>query len=141
MRALSGYSEWMWAILVNAKPVENRVWSLFQHIQQKDLPLRIYIHGSKTPASSMDKNCILGRLTPEQKEAFLAYDFEKVRGFIMGEATVYRQVTEYNSPWFSGPFGFLFRDGKLYDKPIPFRGRPGLFEVRLEGYNGKETLH
>lgn len=140
MKALSGYSEWMWAILVNAKPVENRVWSLFQYVQQKDLPIRIYIHGSKTPASPRDVSFIKEHLNIVQAERFREYDFERVRGAVMGEVTVYRQVTMMDNPWFFGPYGLLCTDGVLYDQPTPYRGRPGLFEIRLgEVRNGYAT--
>ncbi|MCK9435740.1 MAG: hypothetical protein M0Q12_00865 [Synergistaceae bacterium] len=140
MKAISGYSEWMWAILMNIKPVENRVWSLFRYVQQKDLPIRIYVHGSKTPASSRDITFIEAHLNKVQLASFQSYDFEQARGAVMGEATVYRQVTMMDNPWFFGPYGQLYRDGVLYNRPTPYRGRPGLFEIRLgEVCNGKES--
>ncbi len=35
---------------------------------------------------------------------------------------------EYFSPWFFGEFGFVVKDGLLYDNPIPFRGQLGFFK-------------
>lgn len=51
-----------------------------------------------------------------------------------GEATVYNCVdagdwTAKGSPWFFGPYGFAIRDAKLWDRPIPYRGQLGFFEV------------
>jgi hypothetical protein len=51
MKALSGYGEWFWLLAKGWKDVENRDWSLFRYIKPSELPVRIYLHASKTPAS------------------------------------------------------------------------------------------
>jgi len=40
-------------------------------------------------------------------------------------------VTEHSSPFFVGPFGWVLANPKRI-KPIPKRGRLGLFDVELE---------
>lgn len=47
-------------------------------------------------------------------------------------ANIVNCVGNWNSPWFSGPFGFVLR----YAKPLPFHpcpGRLGFFEVDYKG--------
>ncbi len=133
--ALSGYAEWFWLMLKNWKDVENRDWSLFRYIKPEQLPLRVYLHASKTPASREEKQFIWDTLVNvKQWEEFCLVDFNKLRGCIIGEITITGQVTELDSPWFFGDYGFLVKDGILYDRPIPCRGalrffRPALQEV------------
>jgi hypothetical protein len=42
-----------------------------------------------------------------------------------------REAPEYFSPWFFGEFGFVVKSGVLYDKPIPYKGRLGFFEISI----------
>ena len=37
----------------------------------------------------------------------------------------------YRSPWFEGPFGLVLANPVAYDKPIPYKGQLGFFEVTL----------
>ena len=143
MKALSGYAEWFWLMAKNWKDVENRNWSITRYLKRAELPVRIYLHASKTPATDRDVWFILSRLTPEQRQEFKAVDWLKYRGHIIGEVTIVDEVTmddmgmkETHSPWFFGEFGFVVTDGVLYDIPIPCRGQLGLFEVKLEGVPG-----
>ena len=53
------------------------------------------------------------------------------QGAIIGEADIIDCVTWSNSPWFVGPYGFILQNPILYDKPIPYKGRLGFFEVNL----------
>ena len=42
------------------------------------------------------------------------------------------QYAEYrDSYWFFGPAGFVLDNPVLYDKPIPYKGQLGFFEVML----------
>lgn len=138
--ALSGYAEYFWLLAKNWKPVENRSWSLWKRFRPSDIPVRVYIHASKTPASKSDINHIISRLNSEQLVEFMAVDWERYRGAIIGEMTITGQVTPdeigmkaVHSVWFSGPFAFTVKDGELYPQPIPYRGMPGFFEVNTGG--------
>ena len=51
------------------------------------------------------------------------------RGGIVGAVDIVDCVTESDSDWFSGPYGYVLRD----PKPLPFRpvrGQLGFFRVR-----------
>ncbi len=50
----------------------------------------------------------------------------------IGEVDITGCVTESQSPWFVGKYGFTLSHPVLYDKPIPMRGQLGFFEPRIE---------
>jgi len=74
MKTLSGYAEWFWLMAKNIKPVENRDWSLFKYIKREQLPLRIYLHASKTKASKDEIDFIRRHLTTGQLHAKIIRD-------------------------------------------------------------------
>jgi len=155
MKALSGYAEWFWLMAKGWKDVENRDWPLERRINLKEnpLPLRIYLHASKAKASvdEIDFICdTLHDLHPVWLDEFLKVDWSKYRGCIIGEITITGQCdvkhvdemaeqvqmlpissVKNASIWLFGAYGFWVRDGVLYDKPIPYRGQLGFFEVEL----------
>ena len=140
MKALSGYAEFFWLMAKNWKDVENRNWPLTRYIKRSELPVRIYLHASKTATSKKDVAFIKSKLTAEQRREFEAVDWGRYRGKIIGEVTITDEVTfkdigmkATHSPWFFGEYGFVVRDGVLYERPMPCRGQLGFFEVDLEG--------
>ena len=169
MKAISGYAEWFWLMAKHRvdndgwKDVENRNWSLPREIALS-LPYRIYLHASKKPASQEEIDFIARNLTEEQWQEFSRVNWNTLRGHIIGEITIVKQIhktnynpmsqygmggvysiadlhyelvalkkdcPEYFSKWFFGKFGFVVRDGKLLDTPIPYKGQLGFFEVKL----------
>ena len=139
-KALSGYAEWFWLMAKNQKDVENRSWSLTKYIKRSELPVRIYLHASKKPTGRKDIAFIVARLTPEQRQEFNDVNWGKYRGHIIGEITIIDEVMPddigmkaTHSQWFFGPFGFVVKDGVLYEIPIPYRGQLGFFKVHAGG--------
>jgi len=45
-----------------------------------------------------------------------------------------RTDSAWCSHWFFGPYGFVLEDAREFNKPIPYRGALGLFEVPGEVY-------
>jgi hypothetical protein len=155
LKALSGYAEWFWLLATNLKPVENRDWPITRYIKIEHLPLKIYLHASKTKASQEEIDFIKKTLDPMNLSIFEGVDWSKYRGHIIGEAIITGQIekkktgnTEYFdadlllnlkggsthspfeiAPWFFGEYGFLLKAGKLYNRPVPYKGRLGFFEV------------
>lgn len=119
MMAISIRQPWAWAILHGGKDVENRVWPTKYRGS-------ILIHAAK-------------RYEPDDEEfvARTAYETASVSfpgrdalrcGGIVGAAYLARCVTDMDSPWFFGPFGFELTCAR----PLPFfatPGRLGLFRV------------
>ena len=135
MKALSGYAEWFWVIAKGWKEVENRPWPLTRYIKPEELPLRIYLHASKTVASFDEINLISTLLMQEdinKLTEFSTVDWSKYRGAIIGETTITMPYHEGDSsPWYFGPNGFWVKDSVLYDAPVPYRGQLGFFPVNL----------
>ncbi len=144
MKALSGYAEYFWCLAKRIKDIENRDWPLWRFFKPEELPVRVYLHASRTE----DPECrdhIMPRLTPRQAAAFSRVKWANYRGAIIGEVTITGcvhwtdvGVPRRNSKWFVGSYGFLVEDGELYRKPIPYRGQFGFFEVKLS-HAPKET--
>lgn len=156
MRALSGYAEWFWLMAKNIKNIENRPKPL-PHEIAVDLPTRIYLHASKSnrvQRSPDELEFIRTHLTDSQWTEFCSVNWDTLRGKLIGEITITRQMRKfhyveadgidigsqqreldlaiennepYMSPWFFGPFGYVVENGNLYDKPIPCKGKLGFF--------------
>lgn len=109
MKALSIRQPWSYLICTGVKDVENRTWrTAFRG--------RIYVHaGQRVDRQRVDWP--LGHLA---------------RGAIIGEVDIVDCVTESESPWYTGPFGFVLRNPQLYDVPIPYKGALGFFKARIE---------
>lgn len=132
MKALSIKQPWAYLICSGYKDIENRNWRIGRESApgfHLELPARIYVHASKTSECDEDTlRWVAERLEPEQY-----FDVEQAHmtGAIIGEVTITACVTESASRWFVGPYGFVLKDAKLYDRPIPYRGQLGFFEVIL----------
>ncbi len=120
----------------NWKDVENRTWPLTRFFKPIDLPVRVYLHASKTATPDDELQVIWSTLNPEQLKEFYLVNFKAYRGAIIGEITFTENVFESHlshpitdSPWFYGPYGFVAKDGILYEYPIPYKGTLGFFEI------------
>lgn len=125
MKALSVKQPYAWLMAKGIKDVENRGW-------RTNYRGRIYIHASVSH-SSMDVGTLLhirGMLSMTRWLEFLHN--KTVYGAIIGEVDIVDCVTESSSPWFEGKYGFVLANAVMYDKPIPYRGQLGLFEVQLD---------
>ena len=54
-------------------------------------------------------------------------------GSLLGIVSIADCVTESDSKWFFGPYGFVLRDAKWLKNPIPRRGQLGIFDVPDDG--------
>ena len=116
MRALSIRQPWAWLIVNGFKDVENRTWETAYRGP-------VLIHA--------------GRRMDEGYEGKDDWDWPHVMrplrfdmGGIVGEAEIVGCVRASESPWFSGPHGFLLR----HAKPLPLMpclGKLGFFEPDL----------
>ena len=122
-KALSIKQPWAWAIF-HGKPVENRTryskyrGPLWIHVgaafdyegfywileNENDLGIRIPLPVSP---SSFPMKAIVGRVN------------------------MIDCVKKYNSPWFFGPYGFVFEDPIILGEPIPYKGQLGIFDVDI----------
>jgi hypothetical protein len=117
MKAISIKQPWAWAIL-NGKLIENRNW----HSNYRG---KLLIHASK----AFDYNG--QRWLMENEDLFtipvpFIKDY-KTGGFI-GKTFMVDCVCNYTSPFFFGPWGFVFENTKPIDF-IPYKGQLGIFNV------------
>jgi hypothetical protein len=94
--ALSGYAEWFYCMCRNWKDVENRDWPLNRYFKPLNFPIRIYLHASKKPASNEEIAFIGSKLTKDQLAEFMNVDWIKLRGKIIGETTITKQLHKNN---------------------------------------------
>ena len=108
------------------KDIENRSWPLPKNFT---LPQRIYVH-----ASLRVDDCIEALSAMGIPPAFTLMGFSPViarRGALVGEVDITGCITESDSPWFTGPYGFSLANPELYEEPIPCKGKQGFWEVEL----------
>ena len=120
MKALSIRQPWAWLIVHGGKDIENRTW-------KTNYRGPVLIHASKTFEGVGMVELIMGVPLPS---VF-------ARGGIIGMADLVDCVTESDSRWFAGPFGFVLQNAR----PLPFkavRGRLGLFEAEATSYEVTE---
>jgi hypothetical protein len=120
---LSVRQPWAWMIIHGGKDIENRRW----HTKVRG-PVLIHASGGCTrqeyyEASGFAFLAIGGGIWDNYPE------FEDLqRGGIVGQVEVVDCVSESDSPWFVGPYGFVLRN------PValpwrPMRGKLGFFEA------------
>jgi hypothetical protein len=115
VKALSIQQPWAWLICQGVKDIENREWTT-------DYRGFLLIHAGK----QMDKNIDWARFTLEGVEMPPTKDYEL--GGIVGYATLAKVVTQSESPWFRGKYGFVLTQRRTVPF-IPLRGQLGLFDV------------
>jgi hypothetical protein len=138
MKALSIKQPWAWLICAGYKDIENRDWFIGRKVASGavnftiPLPMRIYVHaGKQSDLSEETIAFIKERANPLTHEYGSTWKDVLNFGAIIGEVDITGCVKESQSPWFVGRYGFTLANPILYDKPIPYRGQLGFFEVVL----------
>lgn len=117
-KALSMKQPWAWCIF-HGKPVENRKWS---HPYRGPL----LIHASQ----NWDQEGYEWLAITFGGEFLMPSKSDYVFGAFIGQVTMVDCVETHLSPWFFGPYGFVFNDAKEYKKRIfPWSGRVRIFDV------------
>ncbi len=131
MKALSIRQPWAWLIVNGYKDIENRSWAL-----KGGLPRRVYVHASQTWAI-LSKDTIVSVAERLYIRVDIAEDWlvnqlrPQCRGALIGEVDIVARVTESDSQWFEGPYGYVLANPVSYETPIPYKGSLGFFEVTL----------
>lgn len=120
MKAISIRQPWASLIVSGVKPVENRTW-------KSNFRGRLLIHAAqKFDREGLDwicENCI-------SDHYFIGEKSKELRGGIIGSVNMIDCVTDFDSDYFSGPYGFVFKDP--INIPLkPWKGQLGFFEVPI----------
>lgn len=122
MRALSIRQPWAWLIVQGHKPVENRDWSIKYRGP-------VLIHAGLTLSRKHYEDLELD-MAVRMRIGLPAYE-DLQRGGVVGVAEIVDCVEQSDSPWFTGPFGFVLARAR----PLPFypcKGQLGFFDVPAE---------
>ena len=120
MKALSIRQPWPWAIL-NGKDIENRNWPT--HYTGTFL-----IHAGGT-FDHYGYDWILKHRFLFKSEIPHKDDFQ-FGGFV-GISCIIDCVSDHDSPFFFGPWGFVLRDSKPIEF-IPYKGKLNFFKVNID---------
>ena len=134
MKALSYQQPWAWLIVSGYKDIENRSWELPSDM----IGQRIYVHaGLRLDREAFEHDAtynsltsaIGGRIGIDGRWEWMEFSRRLASNTsrIVGEVTITGCVTESGSPWFVGPYGFVFTDPVAYKAPIPARGHRGFW--------------
>ena len=77
---------------------------------------------SKTPHTDSRK---IQRLNPTALSPLNRLSYST--GVVLGTVQIVDCVTESDSPWFFGKFGFVLRDPEAFAAPIPAKGQLGFW--------------
>lgn len=129
---LSIRQPWAWAIIHAGKDIENRTWKTTYRG-------RFWVHAGQIFSKIENEDFrdtalrVPGLIMMDHEE-FMAIDFSRLdRGGIIGSVELVACVENSDSPWFSGPLGFVLRNPKPCDF-IPMKGQLGFFKRReMEG--------
>ena len=115
MKALSIRQPWAWLIVHGHKDIENRTW-------KTSFRGRFLVHASLKfdDAGYEDVRRLFDIPLPP------THSFDL--GGIIGTATIIDCAEQSDSPWFSGPYGFILQN----PQPLPFlalRGQLGFFNT------------
>jgi hypothetical protein len=118
MKAISIRQPWAWLIVHGHKDIENRTWRT-KHRGP------ILIHASKTV--DWEAVELVREILAEEGIDFPDDDALETGG-IVGQAKILDCVSESDSEWFDGPYGFVIGPAEpmLF---IPCQGRPGVFDL------------
>jgi len=129
MKALSGTQPWFWSILHAGKDIENRSWpTTFRGT--------VALHTSKgmTKAQYQEARIFIEKLCPG---AVVPREAELVRGAIVGVVEIVGclrklpLISEKDSPWFFGDYGFILENPRTLPEPIPCKGALGFWQVPM----------
>lgn len=113
IKALSIRQPWVQRIFFNGKPVENRSWAT-------DYRGDVLIHAS----SVFDGKAA-------EKRSFQIDHPHAPFGALVGIVEITDCVTEMDSEWFFGPYGFVMTNKRLIT-PIPCKGALGFFTPKID---------
>ncbi len=124
MKALSFWQPWGWLVVEGLKDVDNR---------PKPTKHRgpLLVHASKRWDSAgwnwLYVSACKGRIPAIGYPG--RHDERIVYGALIGMVDVVDCVTQHPSPWFCGPNGLVVKNPVKFEKPFPYKGQLGLFDV------------
>jgi hypothetical protein len=117
MKALSIQQPWAWAILAGIKTVENRTWRTNHRGP-------LLIHASKTPWPGQAD--LLGHVAPGELPVGVLLGTVEVLDCVPVGGDLFGRITD---PFAVGPWCWILSNPTAFERPVPFQGKPGLFDI------------
>ena len=123
MKALSIRAPWWWMILHGGKDIENRDWSTKYRGT-------VLIHASKwfVRHGVVEDFQWAKPLMPDTRPSVTLGELRALGGHIVGAVDIVDCVSESDSSWFFGKFGFVLRNPRVVE-PYQVKGALGFFKV------------
>lgn len=133
MKALSILQPWAWLIVTGQKDIENRSWST--HVRG-----RILVHAGKTYTRATHDDYAVSML-PLYGITLPTYEILKAEtGAIVGSVEITDCVRHHTSHWKDcGSWGFVLAKPQS-NKPIPWRGQLGFFDIDLPELHNRQIV-
>lgn len=125
MRALTLIRPWEIPVVHGWKQIENRKWRPFRSIIGKLIAVHAgvtYDHDAAMTILKVMRETVCSSATDAAQK-------ESRASCIVGVVRVTNVLTESDSPWFTGPFGWVLEDAQALKEPIPCSGMLGLWKV------------
>jgi len=129
MKAISIQQPWAWLIVQGFKDVENRT-------RKTNFRGEILVHASKHKPTYVQWKIFKEAFRMEWYGKIKLPDFEQMYfGGIIGKTEIIDCVSNSNSQWFEGPYGYILSNSK----PLPFipcKGQvtiPFIIDINLDG--------
>ncbi len=125
MKAITVRQPWAWLLIHGGKDIENREW-------RSSYRGPIAIHAARGLTREEWRDCFdyVASFDPDLARRIPAFA-SLMRGAVLGTMTMTGCVTDSNSPWFQGTYGFVLKDARPFKYPIFVRGALNLWEVDL----------
>ena len=139
MLALSVQQPWPWLIFYGKKDIENRTWAPPRSVVGQ----RIAIHASKKP-QALEPLAVMEEIFGMDVGTWWEPQIPPLRELPLGALVGTVELLEITqtgqsgvrggskSAWFAGPYGWVLRNPRALEEPIPMSGRLGLWPVPIE---------
>lgn len=118
MKCLTVRQPWAWAIFHAGKDIENRPWPTYTRG-------RIAIHAAKGMTNREYREA---REYMQRRGVVVPVPEVFLRGFVLGTVELVDCITNSDSEWFEGDYGFVLRNPQRFPLPRPATGALGFWE-------------
>ena len=117
IRCLTIKQPWAWLIVAGHKTLENRTWSTGYRGP-------LLIHAAARPDA--DANWFM---TAVAHDTGIQFPDRLPLGSIVGQVNMTGVTTYSRDYWFDGPNAFIFEDATQFERPFPYKGQLGFYNV------------
>ena len=140
MLAITLHQPWAWAVTHAGKRIENRTWRPPPSVVGQRIAIHAGMRLDRIGAEILSDVALspirvgsgvgLSSLgSGDGTETTWAVPAFPPQGAIVATATLADVVTESDSPWFRGPYGWVLADVVALAEPVPCKGRQRLWTV------------